>query len=39
MEQDKATFGTGENDIKSYRGEILDIPRSLFGTGEVDLWS
>ncbi len=39
MEQDKVTFGTGEKDIKSYKGEIWDIMWSLFGTGEVDLWS
>ncbi len=39
MEQDKVTFGTGGNDIKSLRGKIWDIPRSLFGTRGVDLWS
>jgi hypothetical protein len=39
MEQDKVTFGTGEVDIKSQRGEIWDRTRLLFGTGEVELWS
>ncbi len=39
MEQDKVTFGIGEVDIESQRDEIWDRTRSLFGTGEVDLWT
>ncbi len=39
MEQEEVTFWTGEAGIESYRDEIWNITRSLFGTGEVDLWS
>jgi hypothetical protein len=37
--QNQVTFGTGEDEITSSQGKIWDRTRSLFGTGEVDLWS
>ncbi len=39
MGQNEVTVGTEEIDIGSLQDEIWDKTRSLFGTGELDLWS